>query len=215
MAYVLGLLFADGSLLDTNDSSRTYYLNLTSKDHSLITKVRRCMGSSHVVYTSKPRWHKFRTKTYLCSRVYILRIGNKVIHQDLIKLGLTSRKSLTMEMPVVPDKYFPYFLRGYCDGDGCICISHPTGRTRSSISVVYVSGSFKFLRVLDMCLQEFLGTTLHCIHEQEGTYYLSYKGGTALKVLLYMYRDIRKAPYLKRKYDKYLEVLGYFGKSFS
>lgn len=40
-------------------------------------------------------------------------------------MGLTPRKSLTLTFPTenqVPIEYLPYFVRGYFEGDGCICI---------------------------------------------------------------------------------------------
>jgi len=38
MAYVLGYMFADGAILDTNTSSRTYYLCFASNDLDLLRK---------------------------------------------------------------------------------------------------------------------------------------------------------------------------------
>ena len=43
MAYVLGFIYADGSLLNTNKSSRTYYLSFSNNDYPLLEKIREIL----------------------------------------------------------------------------------------------------------------------------------------------------------------------------
>ena len=45
----------------------------------------------------------------------------KKIFKDLIKLGVTPRKSLTLKFPTfLNEDLMRHFIRGYFDGDGCI-----------------------------------------------------------------------------------------------
>ena len=112
MAYILGLLFADGALLDARKSSRACYIQLTSKDKPLLETVRELMGSSHLITKRKPEYVYFKEKRYFRSEIYSLRIGSKLMYQDLLKKGLTPNKSLTMRFPYVPQKYLSFFTRG-------------------------------------------------------------------------------------------------------
>lgn len=57
-----------------------------------------------------------------------LRIGNKVMYQDLVNLGVTPKKAKRISIPSVPEQYFKFFVRGYFDGDGCINIYKPKNR---------------------------------------------------------------------------------------
>lgn len=49
-----------------------------------------------------------------------LSIGSQELVHDLIELGITPRKSLTLEWPNVPEPFVMSFLCGYFDGDGCL-----------------------------------------------------------------------------------------------
>lgn len=205
MAYVLGFMFADGSLLNTNQSSRTYYLAFFNNDLGLLKQIRSCLQSNHKIYARLPRLRRFRDKEYLSKTNYVLRIGNKVMYQDLIWLGLTHRKSLDMHLPQVPQRYFSYFLRGYFDGDGCINLSLPEGRNTHRLLVLFTSGSVYFLSELGEYISNLLDVVKPKFHQSTGAYNLSISGSTALRLLEYIYKDLQGSPYLHRKYKKYLE----------
>ncbi|EKD79968.1 MAG: hypothetical protein ACD_40C00236G0001 [uncultured bacterium] len=96
MAYVLGFMFADGSLLDTNISSRTYYLFFANNDLDLLSQIRSSLDSNHRIYVKPPCVIRHKNGKYTSHEGYVLRIGNKVMYRDLINLGLTHRKSKTI-----------------------------------------------------------------------------------------------------------------------
>lgn len=124
MSYILGYICADGCLIDAHNSSRTQYLGITSKDSSILHKINQALGCNKPLYKGLPRITKYPSgKTYKNSLTYTLRIGNMVIFNDLIRLGLTPRKSLSLKLPRIPLRYFVHFLRGYFDGDGCLTLS--------------------------------------------------------------------------------------------
>lgn len=60
-------------------------------------------------------------------------VSSKHLKSQLIKLGCTPQKSLTLKFPTkeqVPDDYIIPFIRGYYDGDGILTYScSTTGRT--------------------------------------------------------------------------------------
>lgn len=206
MAYVLGFIYADGTVEDCRESSRTCYLQLTSKDKELLEEIRETMSSRHRLYLRPSRTINFRGKTYQCQRLYDLRIGNKKIYGDLLTYGLMPRKSLIIDLPKIPKKYFSFFLRGYFDGDGCVSVYKRTTGVKI-IQVIYVSGSKIFLEKLNSLISDILGINLKNIPYQSNAYRLAYKTRQAVSVCRYMYKDLVLAPYLKRKYEIYQKYL--------
>lgn len=206
MAYVLGLIVADGAVLDTNKSSRTNYLQITSIDIELIKQVKSVLGSFHQITVSKNRIIHFGNKTYTGAPLYQLRIGNKIICNSLQKLGVSFRKSLTIECPNVPNRHFRHFLRGYFDGDGCLSTSVPTGTFLPRVAIIFTSGSKNFLRQLAIKISTLVRIPLRRIYYNSGAYRLVYKKITSLKILKFMYTELSSSLYLNRKYQHYLRL---------
>lgn len=206
MAYVLGLIFADGAIEDVRISSRTCYIQITSKDKSLLEQVRVAMSSSHTLYIRSAKNTTFHNGTYLCSEIFNLRIGNKIMYQDLIERGLTPRKSLTMLLPNIPTKYFRFFLRGYLDGDGCISVYTKKGGKAKNLQVIFISGSYKFLDQLSKKLHLLIGVARKGIYKNTRSLKISYNKKDSLKLLSFIYTDLEQAPYLERKYNIYKSI---------
>lgn len=204
MSYLLGYIFADGAVEDVRNSSRTCYLAITSADKEILVKIKGALNSSHPLYTRKPRYMLSpRTgKQYLTRATYVLRIGNIPIYNDLLSLGLKPRKSLDIYFPKIPTLYFAHFLRGYFDGDGCLT------KTYKGISqVVFTSGSRHFLEGLSESLAEKIGIKQKNLNSSDRAYQIRYKKHETLKILNYMYSEIKNGLYLERKYQKYLSLL--------
>ncbi len=211
MAYVLGFIFADGTIENVQKSSRTCYTAITSKDLSILEKIRSAMGSNHKFYKQQPVLITFPNgKSYQCNEKFILRIGSKSIYNDLLSLGVTPKKSLTISFPSIPTEYLFHFLRGYFDGDGCIYLIE-----KRYPRIVFTSGSKKFLEGLSNILSKTLQIPLKPVYAQlqdsnNYCYRLHYNTRLSKGILQVMYKDLEKAPYLERKfaiYQKYLNSL--------
>lgn len=207
MSYITGLICADGAVEDVRKSSRTCYFTITSKDKSLILQVKRVLNSSHNIYIVNERMQRFGSNLYKCSKEYVLRIGSKEMCQDLINLGITPRKSLRLFLPSVPQHLFGFYLRGYFDGDGCINIYNPKGLKKPDISVIFTSGCKRFLEKLSLKIKNNNGTKGSCVYLNSRAYRLKYGERRAIRVLDFMYKDLKDAPYLKRKYVIYTKSL--------
>jgi predicted DNA-binding protein YlxM (UPF0122 family) len=128
MAWLLGLLFTDGTI----DNKR---VAICSVDIELLEKIKKLFSSSKPIQK--------RTQSYDKSKhIYEFTFFREKMGEDLNRLGLHQRKSLNMIFPDVPEEYMRHFIRGCWDGDGSIFISK--GRLRGS----YVCGSFKFIEGL-------------------------------------------------------------------
>ena len=107
MAYILGLIFADGSLCKNRIK-----LALKSDDVYLLEMIKTEMGYTGEIHFESPL---VKNKRYSAAK---LDISSMDIREDLIGLGIHERKSLTIEFPNVPKEYELDFIRGYFDGDG-------------------------------------------------------------------------------------------------
>jgi intein/homing endonuclease len=114
---------------------------------------------------------------------------------DLIKNGCIPNKSLIISFPtldIVPKELLRHFIRGYFDGDGCICFA------KSGISINVISTE-DFLN--DMCDEVGLIRNKYSRHGKAYGWQSASKA-TITKFLNYMYKDAKI--YLDRKYEKYL-----------
>jgi len=102
-AYWLGFLYADGYISDNNNLE----LSLKLSDEEHIKKFKSFLSFEGKIYKDS-----FRVR--LC-------VKDKDICSDLIRLGCTPRKSLTLVFPNhINEDLLPYFIRGYFEGDGYI-----------------------------------------------------------------------------------------------
>ena len=206
MAYILGLIYADGSLIDVRKSSRTQYFSISSCDKCLLIKVKSALKSNHKISIRKAKMIFIKGKEYLRSDHYRLRVGSKKMYKSLISRGLSTKKSLTMKFPSMPNEYLSYFLRGYFDGDGCVYIRN-FENTKSRLCVIFTNGSLDFLISLKEIFSDkfivFGGGIYHGI----GAYRLRYEKIDGIRILKYLYQNIELAPFLDRKYTKFQEFL--------
>ena len=104
-AYVLGFIFADGSISKGKGRNRLE-IGLHPKDIDILQKIKNELSYSGLIY-KKPD----KVKLY---------INDEKLVNDLISLGATPKKSLTARFPLVPEGLIRHFIRGFFDGDGYI-----------------------------------------------------------------------------------------------
>ncbi len=191
MAYLLGYIYADGSLEDAS-YLRGKYLRLTSADMELILLTKQILDSAHSIVRIKPKTPKHKWK-------YLLRIGSHKIYDDLTKLGLYPNKSLTMQLPDIPKKHIQHFVRGYFDGDGHVSITKNRDKF-SKLIVVFISGSSDFLKALAELLCYELDLKINKIYKGwHNSYRLAYSTNDSVKIFKYLYSDSKNV-FLSRKY---------------
>lgn len=190
MAYLLGFVFSDGYV-----SHRHGYLmaiELAIKDINILTNMASRIGVVPISIIKRNKGHS-KGKKYCKISLY-----SKEIYNDLIKLGVTERKSLTAEFPYVPKEYMSSFLLGYFDGDGCISIFRG-GKD------CFICASYPFGFFLDSLLNEY---KIETIKPRRTSSILKVRLSTKKENLkrffdfLYCKCDLNNDLYLKRKYDK-------------
>ena len=197
MAYILGYIFADGSLEDSS-YMRGKYLRLSSTDRSSIVSLKHILNSKHkIVKTFANNHHK---------PDYLLRIGSHAIFNDLKRYGLHPHKSLTITFPNVPRKYLGNFVRGYFDGDGCIHLERTKMGSIKCIRTIFTSGSNRFLSQLAEILTYTILLTPRKIYKGTRSYQLRYSTRDSEKLFILMYQNTNGI-FMKRKFNKFLEYL--------
>ncbi len=196
IAYILGVIAADGCVCHDMTLKR-YRLGITSKDFNWLQEIKRTIESEHPIRKCIVR---------LQSGVHIVfkfDIESKKIVQDLLKLGIFPRKSLTLKFPNVPNRCLNHFVRGYFDGDGHVHTYMKWGKYPCIQLSFY--GTKEFLVSLNQKIAESVGCTIRNINQGKGIYELRYNTREAEKVLGWMYKDVPIC--LFRKYHVYARYI--------
>lgn len=106
-AYWLGFLYADGCI--TNNNSVEF--GVIASDYEIMQKYRRFLKL------------KSDDSIKRSANVCRIRVYNKHFAEALINKGCIPKKSLVLKFPtedIVNKALIRHFIRGYCDGDGCL-----------------------------------------------------------------------------------------------
>jgi hypothetical protein len=205
MAYVLGVIYTDGNLFYgfTNPRQRkpVGILQASQKQPELLEKILALMNCNAQLVFSKKR----QSDNIVAGELYHFRIFDDKIYSDLVKLGLTPRKSLTMTFPDVPMEYVRHFIRGCWDGDGSVYID----KQSKTISASYISGSLKFVEGLVTALKDagFPERKIYINKGKSPSYYIRVTGTQVPKLYHYLYDDVPESQYLDRKYKLFYSSL--------
>lgn len=133
--YFIGLLATDGSL-----SKDGRHIEITSKNRNHMFAVKESLGLTNNKIGKKSRGGS-NEKLYSC-----LQFSDVKLYKFLIGLGLTPKKSLTLGKIKLNHVYFPDFLRGVIDGDGCISTWIHRTNLRRQWSLRITSAAPKFIK---------------------------------------------------------------------
>lgn len=179
-AYWLGLLYADGALVD---SKKNYQVTLCMKDHEHVLKFQSFLDSNHKIYG--------REKGCL-----ELTISNRKLFEDLHRHGCTVKKSHSITFPSLPDELLSCFMLGFFDGDGCIT---------ERVFEIY-SGSLEFIAEYQRILCEKTKATKNKIYFKPSSncYSISFYGDSnLLKIYNFLYQ--KESSRLERKYKRFTD----------
>lgn len=194
MAYVLGYILADGSLIKNKRGA--YFTEIQSIDKEIIVKIRQALDSNLKISVYRPKNGQLR---------YRLQVGSKKIFSDLLKLGVKPKKSGKETLPKIPYRYFPDFLRGYFAGDGNVVFGYfnKTGRKSKSryFSIRFTSGGKTLLNQIKHKLSTELKTTGSLFFAGRA-WRLCYGPNNSEKIFGFLYHKNKTKPliFLKRKY---------------
>lgn len=194
-AYFLGFIYADGNLY-----KNTLQIKIAKQDIEILEKFREEIilsgGNPIKFYNGKTENH--------CDLSSIRVISSK-IKRDLINLGCTPNKSLSLRFPsvdILPAELMRDFLRGYFDGDGCF-FTNGTNHAFTIVCSKFFAPELKsFLEGLEIYSQK--------LKVYKNSMLLTITGKSNLfKLRDYLYKD-KDCFCLKRKKEKAFSIPNYY-----
>tara|TARA_B100000745_G_scaffold274714_1_gene203793 strand:+ start:10060 stop:10779 length:720 start_codon:yes stop_codon:yes gene_type:complete len=200
MAYILGFLYADGSL-ENAPKLRGKYVRATSTDLEVIKHIKKSLRSEHRIIII-PSFRKRKER-------YLFRAGSHVLFDSLTQHGLFPNKSLSMKFPKnIPSNYLSHFIRGYFDGDGCVHLSQARNREGAllvkRLGVVFTSGSELFLKELEREIRNVLNIKKRNIYKSRRSFQLRYSTTDSIELFTLIYANTKNLFYLGRKKEIFL-----------
>ncbi len=197
MAYVLGFFTADGNMIKNKRGAHFISIEITDRD--ILEEMKRVIGSNHNI--------GLRERSFPQKTAYRLQIGSKEMFNNLLELGLTPNKSKSIQLPKVPDRHFPHFVRGYFDGDGSISYGLYKRKDRKSKKFVllssFTSGNKIFLHSLLKALKKLANIEGGSIYEKTRGFQMNLSVQDSKKLFRFMYSNISEGLLLERKYNKF------------
>jgi intein/homing endonuclease len=195
--YLLGFLFADGSIIQNKRGA--WYLSLQVKDRSVIDMTKK-------IFNVKNKIEKRIDRRY-GTKLYRIQIGSKYFCQKLVEAGLKKGKTKRMRIPNISPSFLSEFVRGYFDGDGNVWSGYTKAKRPVPIVITsFTSSSKLFLKDLQEKLrQQDIGPG--SLFERKGYSRLNYATKDSLKLYAFMYNAGNSPPFLKRKrivFEKHL-----------
>ena len=182
MAYILGFFSADGYITVNKRGGQFCCIQITDK--KLLEEIKKAIKSEHKISTRVGGRNE--------STLYRLQIGSIEMCDDLRKLGLRERKTKSLVVPNVPDKYLADFARGYFDGDGNVWmgfLNKQRVKPILALKTMFTSCSLVFLNQFHNKLREF-GTEGGSVYLSKGNYYrLQFSSNDSLKLYDFMYNQ--------------------------
>lgn len=208
-AYILGLLYADGYLTIEGSGTKTIGIDLI--DEEILREISLRLDYKGEVRHIKN--YKSNSGFKSVSKRFRLKFSSEKIYENLINLGCTPRKSLTLTFPTeeqVPKKFIKAFILGYFDGDGSIIKTTRKGKQYKngkyeSYSLSFV-GTEEFLNSLKKVLNlEHLKNNKRWKERDNNHFEIRICGNNqAYRVLKELYEA--SPIFLKRKHDKFKDL---------
>jgi len=195
LAYVVGLLVTDGNL-----SKDGRHINLTSKDKEQIENFAQILSLKNKISLKNSGYSPGKTS-------FFLQFGSVALYRFLVRIGLSPNKTKSIGALKIPKKYFPDFLRGHLDGDGCT-YSYRDKRWKNSFMIytVFTSASERHLIWIKNLVNKYYQLNGTIGLHGSTIYNLRYAKNASFKLLKILYYH-DKIPFLKRKWLKIKESL--------
>ena len=209
-AYWLGFLTADGWInKNEKNNAGVTGIELQYGDINHLKKFNKSINGNYQItdrWKSCPISTKDKEKKHhLCC----IRIFSLTMYNSLTNKGFSKGKSYDYHMPMLRKDLIRHYIRGYFDGDGCLCF------TNQSFNINFITASkilnndvANILRLenFNYCERSYVndfGTTMYRLD--------IYRQQDKINFLDWIYGDCNI--YLDRKYKKYLKVKKHYGEA--
>ena len=197
-AYWLGIMYSDGCVCERKNGTCSISLEMIDKEH--IEKFRDALNAvDHKISTKK---HEGFENAKLS---YSIHIYDKKMAKDLINLGCVPRKSLSLSsIPNIPQEFIYDFIRGFVDGDGCICYdkAHDSYVFKlTGAAPLFLKDIMRVLEIDKLSLNKCTKTSYQATSGNRDDIY---------RILTQIYKYSTEATRLDRKYKKYQEFVQWY-----
>lgn len=198
-AYFLGFITADGCIIDNGKGSKGLSITIHRKDIKILETLKSQIGCDNPIMhiTTKSTHNPTKNKNHVRFSLF-----NKYLYADLLSLGLTERKSLTVPSIInnIPYEFRDSFILGYFDGDGSVTLPKINNPNITTI-VVSFRGTKDFLKDLPLHLN--LDSFYLKKDPKKQCYTLCFSAKRNVKKFFEIYKN--NDFYLTRKYKKFLQ----------
>jgi len=205
-AYWLGFMYADGYILSKRkdhkrrNQSQSFGMSLGIQDIDALENLKEDLQADNPINI----YEVGQTSFSYGNKVARLLFTSQHTVDQLKEKGCSEQKTFTITFPsenVVPKELVHHFIRGYFDGDGSLSRYDLMNKWN-----LHFVGTYEFL----MGIQEFFHTNVKLDQRwperNNNNYSLKYCGNQQIKRFMnILYEDAHR--FMKRKYDKYLELL--------
>lgn len=208
-AYWLGMLYADGSMIERQYSIKLY---LQGFDMMHVHQFQIALETNYPFefYINNRKGSYGNDDTQMCG----LKVRSEQMFKDLCGLGCVPRKSEILKFPTreeLPFEFVKDFIRGYTDGDGSLSFTAPVNKRHYSIewcgTESMLQGILKYFREIGIETK----ANVRPIKRHRFLHKLSFNGNNlAPKVINHLYDDCDTA--LFRKKNIYYEMNDYLNK---
>lgn len=216
-AYLLGFLFADGSISEGRDNRQLRLVVSIQEDDKIINELLR---DNIAPFNNVNTYHSPSKKAKGEKPLSVFSISSDELCNRLIELGCNINKSkIGINFPDLHPKAIRHFIRGYYDGNGGITLRNRkyTYQRKTTYtlqrkpklevirpSVFFCSTDLKFLHYIQeyLFLQSSRGYIVSKQSKNLITYTLCYDTySDVIDILNYLYKDCKYK--LDRKYNKF------------
>lgn len=199
-AYFLGFMFSDG-----NNSIKNFKLALGAVDLHILEAFKKYLKSNSKIYRYKTKNGKYQDSV-------VLSIYDRMMCDDLSKLGVIPNKSLKIKYPEYLDyKLQKHFIRGLFDGDGSF--SYNININKHIRTQIGILGTINLCNGIKKVIKNNLN--INCgVYKSKNIYVLKCgRNKDVVKIMDWLY-DCNNELKLSRKYDKYMKVRDLMSRKF-
>ena len=194
-SYMVGMVFGDGCL--SRQSGKKERLTIALKDKDEVESLRQRISPERKLYIRErePETH---------STIYSVVNTNEEAIEALKNLGLTQRKTKTVELPILEGMKKAAFVRGYFDSNGCLYRNTVSGYLYWHMSIT--TGSPVFAEQMkDLLIEEGFNARLNKDTRHDAWYVKIYAQEDVLRFGEWLYEDAEF--FLQRKKDLFDEIV--------
>lgn len=186
--YFIGWITSDGYIDEKYGG-----ITLEICDKEILDRFKEILGYSGQIKVSNKRQKHHK-------QAYRLNLKSRKLTQDFVNIGIKQKKSKTIGMPKIDQKYYYHFLRGLIEGDGSIILDK-----RQRLFVFFNSASKKLIDSISN-LTDIKPTSIITLKNEgyDNAYRLVWTDKKALELCEFLYKDSENLR-LERKYQKYIQ----------